>query len=258
MLLCIDIGNTNIKLGLYREDKKVTSWRIFTDTKKLADEYAVVVLSLFESESVDKGEIKGCAISSVVPELTIAFRDLVRRHLQLEPLIVSAAAGQVMKVNAENPQEVGSDLISNAVGAVAMYGAPVIVVGFGTATTFSAVSEGGLFEGVAIAPGIITGTESLISHGAMLPQVDLHRPEHAIGKNTIQSLQSGIIYGFSGLVEGLVARIQAELGGKARVVATGGLARIICREVKCIDAVEPELTLEGVRIIYERVMGSAD
>ena len=253
MLLCIDIGNTNIKFGLYRDSKKVTAWRIFTDAKKLADEYAVVMLSLFESEAVKKEEIDGCAISSVVPELTIAFRDLVRRHLKLEPLIVSAAAGRVMKVNADNPSEVGADLIANAVGAVALHGAPVIVIGFGTATTFSAVSAGGMFEGVAIAPGIITGTESLISHGAMLPQVDLHRPEKAIGKNTILSLQSGIIFGFAGLVEGLVARIQKELGGGAKVVATGGLARIVCREVHCIDAIEPDLTLEGVRIIYEKV-----
>ena len=257
MLLCIDIGNTNIKLGLYREKTLVTHWRIFTDVKKLADEYAVVMLSLFESENIDKDEISGCAISSVVPELTIAFRDLVRRHLKQEPLIVSAAAGRVMKVNADNPSEVGADLIANAVGAVSLYGAPVIVIGFGTATTFSAVSAGGNFEGVAIAPGIITGTESLISHGAMLPQVDLHRPEHAIGKNTILSLQSGIIFGFAALVEGMVARIQDELGGNARVVATGGLARLIAREVHCIDAYEPELTLEGVRLIYQKVKGEA-
>lgn len=257
MLLCIDIGNTNIKLGLYREKTLVTHWRIFTDVKKLADEYAVVMLSLFESENIDKDEISGCAISSVVPELTIAFRDLVRRHLKQEPLIVSAAAGRVMKVNADNPSEVGADLIANAVGAISLYGAPVIVIGFGTATTFSAVSAGGNFEGVAIAPGIITGTESLISHGAMLPQVDLHRPEHAIGKNTILSLQSGIIFGFAALVEGMVARIQDELGGNARVVATGGLARLIAREVHCIDAYEPELTLEGVRLIYQKVKGEA-
>ncbi len=257
MLLCIDIGNTNIKLGLYREKTLITHWRIFTDVKKLADEYAVVMLSLFESENINKDEISGCAISSVVPELTIAFRDLVRRHLKQEPLIVSAAAGRVMKVNADNPSEVGADLIANAVGAVSLYGAPVIVIGFGTATTFSAVSADGNFEGVAIAPGIITGTESLISHGAMLPQVDLHRPEHAIGKNTILSLQSGIIFGFAALVEGMVARIQDELGGNARVVATGGLARLIAREVHCIDAYEPELTLEGVRLIYQKVKGEA-
>jgi len=149
---------------------------------------------------------------------------------------------------------VGADRIVNAVAATHKYKRSLIIIDFGTATTFSAVSEDGLFEGVAIAPGIITGTESLISHGAMLPQIDLHRPEKAIGKNTILSLQSGIIFGFAGLVEGLVARIQKELGGKAKVVATGGLARLICREVKCIDAVEPELTLEGVRIIYEKVM----
>ena len=254
MILCIDIGNTNIKLGLYRDGKQITHWRIFTDAKKLADEYAVLMLSLFATESVRREEIHGCAISSVVPELTIAFRDMVRRQLHLEPVIVSAAAGRVMKVSASNPSEVGADLIANAVGAVALYGAPVIVIGFGTATTFSAVSASGQFEGVAIAPGILTGAESLISHGAMLPQVDLHRPEQAIGKTTIQSLQAGIIFGFAGLVEGLVARIQQELGGSAKVVATGGLERIIARDVHCIDAYEPELTLEGVRIIYEAVM----
>lgn len=255
MILCIDIGNTNIKLGLYRADELLNSWRIYTDVEKLADEYAVLVLSLFENEGIDKGKIHGCAISSVVPELTIAFRDMVKRHLGLEPVIVSASAGRAIHVNADNPSEVGPDLISNAVGAVALYGAPVIVIGFGTATTFSAVSADGDFQGVAIAPGVITGAESLFSHGAMLPQVDLQVPGYAIGKNTILSLQSGIIFGFAGLVEGLVRRIQQELGGQARVVATGGLASLIASEVDCIDAIEPELTLEGIRIIYEKARG---
>ena len=252
MLLCVDIGNTNIKLGLYKGDELFTHWRIYTDESKLSDEYAVLLLSLFESEKVNKDEIDGCAISSVVPELTIAFRDLVKRHLNLDAVIVGNVKRPVIHINASNPKEVGPDLIANAVGAVALYGAPCIVIGFGTATTFSAVSAKGDFEGVAIAPGIITAASSLFDAGAMLPAVDIHKPEKVIGKNTILSLQSGLIYGFAGLVEGLVARIKQELGGEAKVVATGGLANMIADEVTCIDAVEPELTLLGVRIIYEK------
>jgi len=252
MLLCVDIGNTNIKLGLYKGDELFTHWRIYTDESKLSDEYAVLLLSLFESEKVNKDEIDGCAISSVVPELTIAFRDLVKRHLNLDAVIVGNVKHPVIHINASNPKEVGPDLIANAVGAVALYGAPCIVIGFGTATTFSAVSAKGDFEGVAIAPGIITAASSLFDAGAMLPAVDIHKPEKVIGKNTILSLQSGLIYGFAGLVEGLVARIKQELGGEAKVVATGGLANMIADEVTCIDAVEPELTLLGVRIIYEK------
>jgi type III pantothenate kinase len=252
MLLCVDIGNTNIKLGLYDGENLVTHWRIYTDESKLADEYAVLVLSLFESENIDKTAIDGCAISSVVPELTIAFKELVNRHLDLDPVIVGNVKRPVIHINADNPKEVGPDLIANAVGAVALYGAPCIVIGFGTATTFSAISANGNFEGVSIAPGIITAAASLFDAGAMLPAVDIHKPEKVIGKNTILSLQSGLIYGFAGLVEGLVARIKQELGGEAKVVATGGLANMIAGEVTCIDAVEPELTLLGVRIIYEK------
>lgn len=251
MLLCIDIGNTNIKFGLYKGEKLVTHWRIFTDTSKLADEYAVLLLSLFASESISKEDIHGCAISSVVPELTIAFHDLVKRHLDLEAVIVGRVKKPILRINTDNPAEVGPDLIANAVGAISLYGTPVIVIGFGTATTFSAVSKDKVFEGVAIAPGIGTGAEALFDAGAMLPAVDLHRPDHVIGKNTILSLQSGLIYGFAGLVEGIVARMKIELGGDAKVVATGGLANLISGEVNCIDAVEPELTLLGVRMIYE-------
>lgn len=252
MLLCVDIGNTNIKLGLYEGEKLVTHWRIYTNESKLADEYAVLLLSFFESENIRKEQIDGCAISSVVPELTIAFKELVNRHLNLVPVIVGNVRHPVIHINASNPREVGPDLIANAVGAVALYGAPCIIIGFGTATTFSAVSAKGEFEGVAIAPGILTAAASLFQAGAMLPAVDLHKPEHVIGKNTILSLQSGLIYGFAGLVDGLVSRIQKELGGNAKVVATGGLASLIADEVTCIDAIEPELTLLGVRLIYEK------
>ncbi len=251
MILCIDIGNTNIKLGLYDGSKLVTHWRINTDEKKLADEYGVLLLSLFESEEIIREEVSGCAISSVVPELTVAFQDLVKRHLELDAVIVGKAKKPVIRVNTDNPAEVGPDLIANAVGAISLYGAPVIVIGFGTATTFSAVSKDKVFEGVAIAPGIGTGADSLFDAGALLPAVDLHKPRYVIGKNTILSLQSGVIYGFAGLVEGIVSRMKAELGGEAKVVATGGLAHLIAGEVNCIDAIEPEITLLGIRLIYE-------
>jgi len=251
MILCVDIGNTNIKLGLYEGEKLITHWRIFTDASKLADEYAVLLLSLFASENIEKDTIDGCAISSVVPELTVAFHDLVKRHLGLEAVIVGQVKKAVVRLTTANPAEVGPDLIANAVGAISLFGTPVIVIGFGTATTFSAISKDKVFEGVAIAPGIGTGAESLFKAGAMLPAVDLHKPEHVIGKNTILSLQSGLIYGFAGLVEGIVARMKKELGGEAKVVATGGLANLISGEVNCIDAVEPELTLLGVRLVYE-------
>lgn len=251
MLLCVDIGNTNIKLGLYLNEKLVTHWRIYTDPSKLADEYAVLLLSLFASEEISKEDITGCAISSVVPDLTIAFHDLVKRHLNLEAVIVGKVKKPIIHINTDNPAEVGPDLIANAVGAISLFGTPAIIIGFGTATTFSAVSKDKVFEGVAIAPGIGTGADSLFEAGAMLPAVDLHKPEFVIGKNTILSLQSGLIFGFAGLVEGIVARMKKELGGDAKVVATGGLANLIASEVTCIDAVEPELTLLGVRMIYE-------
>jgi len=251
MLLCVDIGNTNIKLGLYLGQKLVTHWRIFTDPSKLADEYAVLLLSLFASEEISKEDITGCAISSVVPDLTIAFHDLVKRHLDLDAVIVGKVKKPIIRINTDNPAEVGPDLIANAVGAISLFGTPAIIIGFGTATTFSAVSKDKVFEGVAIAPGIGTGADSLFEAGAMLPAVDLHKPEFVIGKNTILSLQSGLIFGFAGLVEGIVARMKKELGGDAKVVATGGLANLIASEVTCIDAVEPELTLLGVRMIYE-------
>jgi type III pantothenate kinase len=252
MLLCVDIGNTNIKLGVYRGDALVTRWRIFTDPAKLADEYGVMLLSLFASENILKEEINGCVISSVVPDLTIAFSELVRRHLNIEPVIVGNVKHPVIHVNAGNPKEVGPDLIANAVGAISMFGAPVIIIGFGTATTFTAVSAGAMLEGVAIAPGVGTGAQSLFNAGAMLPNVELAAPEFAIGKNTILSLQSGVVYGAAGMVEGLVARMKKELGGDVKVVATGGWANLISQHVTCINAVEPELTLLGLRIIYER------
>lgn len=251
MLACIDIGNTHIKIGLFEGQQMLHNWRIATDRARLADEYAMLLLNLFASGGVDLNEIQGTAISSVVPVLKQEFSELSRQHLHQEPLVIGPGVRTDLSIHTDYPAEVGSDLIANAVAAKALYGTPVIVVGLGTATTFSAISAEGNFEGVAIAPGMATGAEALFRFAASLPQVALAKPPHAIGKNTIHSMQAGIIWGFTGLVKELVGRIQAELGGHARVIATGGLAGLVAGDVEAIEAIEPNLTLVGLRLIYE-------
>jgi type III pantothenate kinase len=251
MLLCIDVGNTNIKLGLFAGQEMRSHWRIATDRSRLADEYAMLLINLLAAEGYRLDQVTGCALSSVVPSLRQVFSELAQRYLQREALVLGRETLTGMRVNTDNPAEVGSDLIVNALAARHLYGAPVIVVGFGTATTFVAVSAEGDLEGVAISPGIVTSGESLFRTTATLPQVALHKPAAAIGRNTIASLQSGMVYGFAGLTQGVVERIQAELGGGAKVVATGGLASLIAPEAPAIDAVEPDLGLIGLRLLYE-------
>ena len=251
MLLCIDIGNTNMKFGLFEGDRLRAHWRIATDRAKLSDEYAMLLLNLFASERLQTDDVTGCAISSVVPPLTPAFAEVARRYLKQEPVIVGPGVRTGLSIRTDHPAEVGADLIVSAVAARQMYGAPVIVIGFGTATTFAAVSPQGDFVGVAIAPGVGTGAEALFRFAAQLPQVELTRPPHAIGKNTIHSMQSGLVFGFAGLIEGLVKRMRAELGGNARVIATGGLAELIAAETDMIEVVEPDLALIGLRLIYQ-------
>lgn len=252
MLLCIDIGNTNIKLGLFDENELIRHhWRIATDRSRLADEYAMLILDLLATESLALKDIDGCAISSVVPALTEVFSELAGRYLKVDPVVLKPGSNTGMRIRTDYPAEVGPDLIANAMAARHLFGTPVIVIGFGTATTFFGVSREGDFEGVAIAPGILTSSDSLIRSTATLPQVALSRPPAAIGKNTIHSLQSGLIYGFAGLVKELVARIQNELGGDARVIATGGLASLIAPETEVIEAVEPDLALIGLRLLFQ-------
>lgn len=251
MLLCIDIGNTNIKLGLFNGDQLRAHWRIATDRAKLADEYAMLSLDLFASERLSARDVTGCAISSVVPPLTPVFVEVSKRYLKQEPIVVRPGVKTGLSIRTDHPTEVGGDLIANAVAARQLYGAPTIIIGFGSATTFAAVSAQGDYVGTAIAPGVATGAEALFRFTAQLPQVELARPPHAIGKNTIHSMQSGLVFGFAGLLEGLVERMRAELGGPAHVVATGGLAELIAAETDAIQVVEPDLTLIGLRMIYE-------
>jgi type III pantothenate kinase len=254
MLLCVDIGNTNIKLGLFEGEAMRAHWRIATDRESMPDEYAVLLSSLLASQGFQLKDISGCAISSVVPSLSEAFGELSREYLRSEPILLSAGTDTGMAIHTDYPAEVGPDLIVNALAARHLYGTPLVVISFGTATTFGAVSASGDFEGVAIAPGIISSGDALFRATATLPRVALSRPPAAIGKNTIRSLQAGLVFGFAGLVEKLVTRIQAELGGSAKVVATGGLAELIAPETGVIDAVEPHLALIGLRLLYERQM----
>jgi type III pantothenate kinase len=251
MLLCVDIGNTNIKLGLYDGERLAGHWRIATERTRLAAEYAMLLLNLLHAEGLAREAIDGCVLSSVVPALGQEWAELARRYLRVEPVVVGPGVQTGLAVHTDYPSEVGSDLIVNAVAARQQYGAPVIVIGFGTATTFSVVSKSGVFEGVAIAPGVGAGAEALFRFAAQLPQTALARPPHATGKNTIHSIQSGLVFGFAGLVDGLVHRLRAEWGERAKVVATGGLAELIAPETTVIDAVEPNLTMIGLKIIYE-------
>ncbi len=252
MLLCIDIGNTNIKLGLFDKDKLRAHWRIATDRNRLTDEYAMLLLDLFAASEIKIDSVTGVAISSVVPTLAPAFAELSKNYLKQTPVIIGPGIKTGISIRTDNPAEVGADLIVNAVAAreIVPRGTPMIIIAFGTATAFSAVSAQGDFVGVAIAPGVVTGAESLFRFAAKLPQVELTRPPHAIGKNTVHSIQSGLVFGYAGLVEGLVKRIRDELGRSARVIATGGLAELIAAETGVIDAVEPNLTLLGLRLIY--------
>jgi type III pantothenate kinase len=251
MLLCIDVGNSNIKLGLFEGEQMVHHWRITTVRDRLADEYAMLLLDLIRSVGCELGQISGCAVSSVVPELNEVFAELAQRYLGIPALILGPGVETGIQVNTDYPAEVGSDLIVNALAARYLVGAPAIIIGFGTATTFSAISAEGDFEGVAIAPGIISSGDSLFRSTATLPRVALARPESAIGRNTIRSLQAGLVFGFAGLVEGVVTRMQAELGGSARVIATGGVAALIAPETKVIEVVEPNLALIGLRLLYQ-------
>lgn len=252
MLLTIDIGNTNITFGLYNGQQTLQyHWRIKTDHDRLADEYGIIILGLMRHEGLKSQQVKGVAIASVVPPLTRVFKEMVERFFRQSPLIVEAGVKTGVQVRYDSPRDVGADRIVDAAAAYKLYGGPACIVDFGTATTFDAVSPTGEYLGGAIAPGIGIAADALFSRTAKLPQVDLVRPPRAIGSNTVQAIQSGLIFGYVGLVEGMVARFKAELGPNTRVIGTGGLAEIIAQETQIIEVVNPWLTLEGLRLIWE-------
>jgi type III pantothenate kinase len=250
MLLAIDIGNTNIILGVFADKELRATWRIATGIHRLADEYAVTLLSLLRQQELGAPDITKVALCSVVPPLTAVFEELCQRYFQVSPLVVRAGVKTGVRIRLDNPAEAGADRIVDAAAAHHLYGGPVIIVDLGTATTFDTVSREGDYLGGAIAPGLSTAAESLFTRTAMLPRVELTRPEHAIGTNTIAAMQSGLVFGYIGLIEGIIARIQQELGEKAKVVATGGYAELIAKETPVIDVVNKDLTLIGLRLIY--------
>jgi len=251
MLLTIDVGNTNITFGLYQGENLGPRWRIRTIHDKMPDEYGILLDQLFRHQGYRPEDVTGVAIASVVPPLTPTFVQVCREYLGQDPLVVDAGVRTGVRIRYENPKEVGADRVVDAAAVRALYGVPACVVDFGTATTFDAVSAEGDYLGGAIAPGIGIAAQALFERTAKLPRVELRRPPSVIGRNTAQSIQSGLLFGYVGLVEGMVARFKAELGPETHVVATGGLAEVIARETDVIDVVDPWLTLHGLRIIYE-------
>ena len=252
MLLAVNINNTNIKLALYRERSQVANWRVATERERSADEYAMLWHQLFRYHGFGFADVTGVAVACVVPSLVDPFRQLCRRYLQLTPLEVGPGIRTGMRILYDNPREVGADRIANAIAAYAQYGGPTVVVDFGTATTFTVVSAEGDFIGGAIAPGIGISVDALAAHADQLRRIELTRPPSVIGRSTITAMQSGIIYGFAGQVDGVIERMRRELGERTTVVATGGFAELIAPAARSIQRVEPLLALEGLRILYER------
>jgi type III pantothenate kinase len=251
LLLTIDIGNTDTTFGVFEGEELRATWHMATDIHRLADEYAALLLNLMRQQGIDTPDIKAIALCSVVPPLISTFDELFQRYFHVTPLVVGAGVKTGVRIRMDNPREVGADRIINAAAAHNLYGGPVIVTDLGTATTFDTVSKEGDYLGGAIAPGIMSAAEALSSRTSMLSRVELLHPQRAIGTNTIAAMQSGIIFGYVALIEGLVARIQKELEEKAKVIATGGYANLIAKETKVFDEINPNLTLIGLRLIYE-------
>lgn len=251
MLLTIDIGNTNITLGLFRDGELRAAWRLATAHERMADEYGLQVLGLFEHAGVKPSDLRGCAMASVVPPLTGTWVQACAKYLEQKPLVVDAGVRTGVRIRYEDPKGVGADRVADAAAAQKIYGGPACIVDFGTATTFDAVTGEGDYLGGALAPGIAIAAEALFQRTAKLPRVDLVRPPAAIGRNTVHALQSGLIFGYVGLVEGMVARFRAELGEGMKVIGTGGLVDVIAAETPAIEIRAPWLTLEGLRIIWD-------
>ena len=256
MLLAIDIGNTHISVGIYRTDTLVAQWRLSADPTRLTDEYAVTLLTLLQQRGIPVNQIRGTVISSVVPALTPVWEDLAQRYLNSDALVVGPGTKTGVRVAVDNPREVGADRIINTLAVHKRYGGPAIVVDLSTATIVDAVGPEGDYLGSAIAPGLGLAAEALFQRAARLYRVEIARPRAAIGKNTAASMQSGLVFGYVGLVEGLINRIRTEMEADGiqqpvKVIATGSLAPMIARESNLIQIIDQDLTLEGLRLIYE-------
>lgn len=248
----MDIGNTETDLGVYGEEGWRARFRVYTSVRKTADDYGTLFWGLLLREGLDPGDLERAVVGSVVPPLAHVFGELFSRWLGRPPLVVGPGVRTGLDLRVDHPSEVGADLVANAVAAYEMFNAACIAVDFGTATTFTAVVPPGALVGVAITPGISTAAEALTEHAALLPKVSLEPPSRALGKNTQEAMQSGIIFGYVGLVKEVIGRLRAELGGEARVVGTGGHAPLIASLTDAVETVEPWLTLDGLRLIAAR------
>jgi type III pantothenate kinase len=252
MLLAVDVGNSETKLGFFARGSNGAggtlsrTWRVTTARRRTADEFGVLFAALFRRAEIPLDEVRAIVVSSVVPQNDKALSEACRLYFNCEPQFFNVATQRLLTVRTERPKELGSDLASAAIGAIALYGTPAVIIGFGTATTFGAIGRDGAYLGAALAPGIQISIDALVARTAKLPQVALEAPGSPIGVDTVSALQSGIIYGFVGQTEGMVSRMKAELGEDARVIATGGLADIVARETRVIDHVEPNLVLLGL------------
>lgn len=252
MLLVVDVGNTNTVLGLYEGEDLVHDFRIESSKGRTLDEYHVLLRSLLDVAEIEREEVVAAIVASVVPALTEITESAVSLAFGFEPMVVGPGIRTGMPILYENPREVGADRIVNAVAAYELVKGAVIVVDFGTATTFDCISPRGEYLGGVIAPGIQISADALFARAAKLPRVEIAKPPKVVGRNTVSSMQSGIVFGYVGLVDGMVDRIRAELGYETAVLATGGLATLVAPESRTIERVEPNLTLEGLRLLYER------
>lgn len=251
MLLAIDIGNTNVVLGVFDKERLVENWRVGTNAQITPDEYAMIFKDLFGFAGLEFKQITGVIISTVVPPLLPVMVEMSRKYFRIEPMVVTHELKTGITIRYDNPKEVGADRIVNAAAAFKLFGGPLIIVDFGTATTFCAVTGKGEYLGGAITPGIKISAEALFQRASKLPRVELSKPQKVIGRDTISAMQAGIVYGYAGLVDGIVERMKKEFAPDARVVATGGLAELVSPETRCIQEIKPQLTLEGLRLLYD-------
>lgn len=255
MILVVDVGNSNIVLGIYKHRELLHHFRISTSRQSTVDEYGILTHNFFQMSGISTSDIEGVIISSVVPPLVNVLEEMCIKYVGKKPLIVGPGIKTGLNLRYENPREVGADRIVNAVAAIDQFNCPLVVVDFGTATTFDCIDGEGNYLGGAIVPGIGISTEALYQRASKLPRIELEKPKKVIGRNTIHAMQAGIIFGYAGQVDGIVERIKEEMQATPKVIATGGLAELIASETKTIEVVSPMLTLEGLRIIYERNKG---